>query len=513
MRISSTLFFQTGLNSINAQQSDLMHLYQQIGSGQRMVTPADDPLAAAQAINISQSQSLNKRFADNRAVANSNLGIEENTLNSVTTLLQDIKTRLIEAGNGTMADADRATLSNVLASARTSLLGLANATDGSGQYLFSGSRGNTAAFQEVGGKIVYMGDQNQRNIQADQTRRIAGSDVGSDIFNRAAPGTSVYLSTAGTGNAGTGLVTKPSITDLSGAGIGQTYTITFTSDTDYTVDVSDSSGAAVYSYTGTGYVAGTTKSIALQGGVQVEFSGQPAAGDTFKIEPASAPAYTATPGVALDPSVIVGTPRVSDSVLADPSNEFTVRFTSPTTYEVDMTDGDGNVTTNISNGAYNPLVSNTLELSNGMQLEVSGAPAAGDEIAVKATATGTNTNLNIFDTLDSIIAALENPMQGDDQARAAFQNTLSTAIQRIDVNYDNVLTVRASVGARMNELEALDANGAQRSLGYSSQLSKMEDLDYYTATTQLQLRSSALEAASLAFRKIQSLSLFNMGSN
>src|SRR5690606_9026297 len=216
MRISSTLFFQTGLNSINAQQSDLMHLYQQIGSGQRMVTPADDPLAAAQAINISQSQSLNKRYADNREVAKSNLCIEENTLNSVTTLLQDVKTRLIEAGNGTMADADRATLSNVLPTARTSLLGSANAPDGSGQYLFSGAMGSTAAFQEVGGKIVYVGDQNQRNVQADQTRRIAGSDVGSDIFNRAAPGTSVYLSAAGAGNAGSGVVTKPTITDLSG---------------------------------------------------------------------------------------------------------------------------------------------------------------------------------------------------------------------------------------------------------------------------------------------------------
>src|SRR3546814_808607 len=162
MRISSTLFFQTGLNSINAQQSDLMHLYQQIGSGQRMVTPADDPLAAAQAINISQSQSLNKRFADNRDVAKSNLGIEENTLNSVTTLLQDIKTRLIEAGNGTMADADRATLSNVLASARTSLLGLANATDGSGQYLFDGPMGRPAPFREVGGKIVYIDRKSTR---------------------------------------------------------------------------------------------------------------------------------------------------------------------------------------------------------------------------------------------------------------------------------------------------------------------------------------------------------------
>src|SRR5690606_32722819 len=102
MRISSTLFFQTGLNSINAQQSDLMHLYQQVGSGQRMVTPADDPLAAAQAINISQAQTMNKRFADNREVANRNLGIEDNTLQSVTLLLQDLKTQLVSAGNGTM---------------------------------------------------------------------------------------------------------------------------------------------------------------------------------------------------------------------------------------------------------------------------------------------------------------------------------------------------------------------------------------------------------------------------
>ncbi|MGB3291149.1 MAG: flagellar hook-associated protein FlgL [Burkholderiaceae bacterium] len=512
MRISSTLFFQTGLNSINAQQSDLMHLYQQIGSGQRMVTPADDPLAAAQAINISQSQALNKRFADNREVAKSNLGIEENTLNSVTTLLQDIKTRLIEAGNGTMADADRATLSNVLASARTSLLGLANATDGSGQYLFSGARGNTAAFQEVGGKVVYMGDQNQRGIQADQTRRIAGSDVGSDVFSRAAPGTSAYLSKAGGLNAGTGLASKPTITDTAGSGIGQTYTITFTSDTDYTVDVSDSAGNAVYSYAGTGYVAGSTKSIALQGGVQVELSGQPAVGDTFTIEPAIASAYTATRGAALDPSVAVGTPRIADPALADPRNTFTVSFTSPTTYDVQMTDGNGNVSTIVTGGAYDPAVPLAF---GGLELQVSGTPANGDQIQVGATVAGpgTGANLNIFDTLDSIIAALADPMQGNDRQTAVFQNALASAIQRIDVNYNNVLTVRASVGARMNELEALDANGAQRGLSYSSQLSRMEDLDYYSATTQLQLRSSALEAASLAFRKIQSLSLFNMGSN
>src|SRR5690606_34643198 len=137
-------------------------------------------------------------------------------------------------------------------------------------------------------------------------------------------------------------------------------------------------------------------------------------------------------------------------------------FISDSEYVVDMTDADGNITTGVSSGNYDPTVSNTLELSHGLQLQVSGDLLNGDEINVVPTAEGDQTNLNIFDTLDGIIAALANPMQGDEAASASFQNMLATAIQRIDVNYDNVLTVRASVGSRMAELKALDENGAQR---------------------------------------------------
>src|SRR3546814_2086040 len=112
------------------------------------------------------------------------------------------------------------------------------------------------------------------------------------------------------------------VSDL-GAGVGHTYTVTFTSATDYTVDVSDSAGNAVYSYAGAGYVAGSSKSIALQGGVQVEMSGQPAIGDTFTIEPASAPAYTAVPTAAT--GLAIGIPRVADPALADPTNTFAIQ--------------------------------------------------------------------------------------------------------------------------------------------------------------------------------------------
>src|SRR5699024_6837434 len=109
-----------------------------------------------------------------------------------------VRTRVIEAGNGGLSDADRATLSDVLAQTQKTMLGLANATDGNGQYLFSGSFGQTAPYQlnTVTNRYEYKSDTRQRNIQADQTRQIPGSDVGTDIFNRTQPGTRAYTSIA-----------------------------------------------------------------------------------------------------------------------------------------------------------------------------------------------------------------------------------------------------------------------------------------------------------------------------
>ncbi|MCJ9713941.1 flagellar hook-associated protein 3, partial [Bordetella hinzii] len=75
---------------------------------------------------------------------------------------------------------------------------------------------------------------------------------------------------------------------------------------------------------------------------------------------------------------------------------------------------------------------------------------------------------------------------------------------------DNVLTVRASVGARMNEIDALDATGTQNGLSYTQQLSNLENVDIYSTTTELLLRQVALQAASSSFSKIIGSSLFSM---
>ena len=139
-----------------------------------------------------------------------------------------------------------------------------------------------------------------------------------------------------------------------------------------------------------------------------------------------------------------------------------------------------------------------------------GTPTSGSSVTIEpASGSTSREEFNLFATLDDVIKALGTPSDTPEK-QAALQNALNSALQRVDVTYNYVLSVQASAGTRMNEIASLDSNGSARVLDYKNQLSQLEDLDYYTAITQLQLRTTALEAASVAFQKIQNTSLFNM---
>jgi flagellar hook-associated protein 3 FlgL len=64
------------------------------------------------------------------------------------------------------------------------LLGLANATDGNGLYLYSGYQGSTAPFAENGpGVVAYRGDQGQRLVQISPSRQVPTSNAGQRYFS------------------------------------------------------------------------------------------------------------------------------------------------------------------------------------------------------------------------------------------------------------------------------------------------------------------------------------------
>jgi flagellar hook-associated protein 3 FlgL len=145
----------------------------------------------------------------------------EGTLSSVTTLLQDVKTTVIAAGNGSYSDTERGFLATELRGRFEQLLGLANSRDALGNYLFSGFQTTTSAFAETTpGVVQYQGDQGQRLVQADATRQMAVSSPGQAVFQGG--GLDVFktlndlitlLNTPGTAGLAAGLATANSDTD------------------------------------------------------------------------------------------------------------------------------------------------------------------------------------------------------------------------------------------------------------------------------------------------------------
>ena len=81
-------------------------------------------------------------------------------------------------------------------------------------------------------------------------------------------------------------------------------------------------------------------------------------------------------------------------------------------------------------------------------------------------------------------------------------------MDRLDKSLDNVLRVRASVGSRINEVQSLGNMGSQADVQYQTTISRLVDLDYASASSQLAQKQTALQASQQAFVQTTGLSLF-----
>ncbi len=113
-----------------------------------------------------------------------------------------------------------------------------------------------------------------------------------------------------------------------------------------------------------------------------------------------------------------------------------------------------------------------------------------------------------FATLTNIVNLLNTPITNA-TTQANFTNGLTTAIGNMQTAVDNVLNVRTSIGAKLNELDALDVAGTDRDLQYRAALSDLQDLDYTAALSDLAKLDTILQAAQKSFVTTTSLSLFN----
>jgi flagellar hook-associated protein 3 FlgL len=196
------MIFDAGVRSMNNQSTDLLHIQQQIASGRRILRPSDDPVAAARALEVTQSRDILTQYGANQETAMSALGLAEGQLGNATEILQNVRELIIQAGGPSLTAANRQSIAVALRAHYDNLMGIANSADGQGQFQFSGYQGATQPFSgtvnflNAGNEVTYAGDDGQRRIQVSATRQIEVSAAGSDLFVNTGNGESVFKSLA-----------------------------------------------------------------------------------------------------------------------------------------------------------------------------------------------------------------------------------------------------------------------------------------------------------------------------
>ncbi len=226
MRIASSTMYETGVSQLNTLQSNLARTQQQIAANRRILTPADDPIASARALEVTQSQSVNSQFAINRQNARAALSEEELALTGATTLIVDVQELAIRAGSGAFSASDRESLAVELSGHLEDLLGIANSTDGTGNYMFGGYKTESAPFVRSATGVSYQGDQGQRELQASTSRKIPVGDTGSAVFENNPTGNGTFVTAADPGNTGSGVVSRGNVTNQAQL-TGHNYEISF----------------------------------------------------------------------------------------------------------------------------------------------------------------------------------------------------------------------------------------------------------------------------------------------
>ncbi|GAB7524267.1 flagellar hook-associated protein FlgL [Paraburkholderia sp. 2C] len=290
MRIATVQIYANTIQNMDNQQSLLAELEQQASTQIRVATPADDPLGAAQAVQLSATGSVLAQFASNQSTATGLLQTEDSALSSVSSTLQSVLTQLNGLGSGTINDSNRQAAAKALQGLRDQLMSIANTTDGTGNFIFSGFQGGTAPFSNASnGGVVYNGDQGTRTLQISNTTSVATTDSGSSVFLSVLPGLSDPVPAGASTNAGTGVIGPVSVSTQGAASNNKPYSITFladptTGDLDYQVsDTSTTPPTAL----GTPQPFTAGQSIDLGGGESVSISGTPQVGDSFTVTPAA----------------------------------------------------------------------------------------------------------------------------------------------------------------------------------------------------------------------------------
>lgn len=281
MRISSAQLHDASVRAMTTQQSALVKVSQQVAEQRRVLTPADDPIAASREVALDASLRSSEQMQKNQADVKGQLEQTENYLSQGTSLLSAFKSSVVKAGSGVLTPSDRASVVADMKSLREQMMSLANTQDESGNFVFAGYARDSQPFTRTADGVEYGGDSGVRQSQIGPNRFIDANFSGAYVFDSAATGKSGVVAGAGASNTGGLLLTGSSVQNKTTWGADKAlgpFSVTFGAEGAYTV----TNGQGDPYSTGT-LAVGTGTATVDVAGVRLSFSGTPANGDTLSV--------------------------------------------------------------------------------------------------------------------------------------------------------------------------------------------------------------------------------------
>ncbi|MBD9598845.1 flagellar hook-associated protein 3 [Pseudomonas sp. PDM10] len=523
MRISTAQYYETTAANYQRNFNKAIATSNEASSLTRVNTAADDPIGAGRLLKLGQQSAALAQYSTNIDSTKSTLSLQETMLDSISTALQRVKELGLSAASGNATDADRKAYAAEMSQIQQQVAGLMNSKDSAGNYLFSGSKTDTAPYtQNSDGTYTYNGDQSSINLTVGDGLTVATNTTGWDAFQQTintsrtqttmtAPAVDdgrVVLSSGQVGNSAT--------YDAKFAS-GQPYTVTFLSSTQ--LQITDALGNDVTteaSQNGAFSNSNGANQVVSFRGVDLNLninlkSGDVAdtviAGHTFQLS-AKPDTFNATRSAGNLSTAVITSSSVTDPVAynaAFPTGGAIIKFTSATGFDLYAAPVTAD-SRPVSSGAVVAGPPATATAAGVTFALGGGAPGSGDQFAIQSNNHQTQ---NVLDTLGKMITAMNTPVDGDPVAKQKFQAAMDSGLDNVDSASIQLGSALTSIGARGQSLDDQSTTNQSLSLANTTTQSSIRDSDPAEVMTRLTLQQTMLQAAQLAFSKISSLGLFN----
>ena len=163
-RMSSIQLHQGSLDVILDAQARLQRTQEELASGTNILTPSDDPVSSARIMAVQSELSRIESYQRNADTANAELRTVESTLANIEQAVMRVQELALRGNNGALNAEDKRVIALEISGLREQLIAISKTQNESGEFVFSGSRTDSAPYEEVDGELLFVGDDLVRSV-------------------------------------------------------------------------------------------------------------------------------------------------------------------------------------------------------------------------------------------------------------------------------------------------------------------------------------------------------------